>query len=186
MDHSKIKNVYEKHGYLSIENINFYVFCISTQSCKDCQTVQTLYKTRINFRFLSYTFLNSGWTMKSNIFCLKCDLSYFKTYLYLLLQGFNKSEYQCVYMFHLPFRGSSISKQYESKQYSICRLVYILSRVYRMATCKYGYSRRAHLIGLLSVLITYVMLIAALIINKDDRCIIAGIWLLVIPNYIVF
>ena len=67
MDQLKSKNMYEKIGNLSIENkyINFFVFCISIQWCKDCQTVQTLYKTRINFRFLSNSFLSSCWSMKT-------------------------------------------------------------------------------------------------------------------------
>ena len=40
MDQHKLKNVYDKIVNLSIENINFYVFCISIQLCKDCQTVK--------------------------------------------------------------------------------------------------------------------------------------------------
>ena len=41
----------KKIGNLSIKNINFYVFCISMQSCKDCQTVQTQYKTEVIYDF---------------------------------------------------------------------------------------------------------------------------------------
>ena len=51
-----------------------------------------------------------------------------------------------------------------------------------MATCKYGYSRRTHLIGLLSAPITYCVMTQALIINKDkldNRYCIAGSLLLV-------
>ena len=55
-----------------------------------------------------------------------------------------------------------------------------------MATCKCGYSRRTHLIGLNSALITYVVLIVALFITKDDRYCIAGSWLIVILICIVF
>ena len=39
MDQPKIQNVYEKNGHLSIEKINFYVFCIGIQWCNNCQTV---------------------------------------------------------------------------------------------------------------------------------------------------
>ena len=66
MDQPKLKNVYDKNSNLSIENINFYVFCISIQSCKDCQTMRTLYKTRIYLLLLSYTFLSLGWSIKTN------------------------------------------------------------------------------------------------------------------------
>ena len=49
------------------KSVNFInsskALAISTQLRKDCQTVQTLYQTRINFRFLSYTFLSLGWFM---------------------------------------------------------------------------------------------------------------------------
>ena len=58
MDQISLINVYEKIGKLSIKNINFYVFHVSMQSCKDCQTVQTLYKTRINLPVLSDKFLS--------------------------------------------------------------------------------------------------------------------------------
>ena len=49
MDQPKLENVYEKSKIYQLK-INFYVLCIdiSIQSCKGCQTVQTLYKTRIN------------------------------------------------------------------------------------------------------------------------------------------
>ena len=78
MDQPKLQNVYENNRiFLSIENINLYVlvFCISIQSCKDCQTVQTIYTTRINFRILLNTFLILGWFIKTKY------LLYFKNIL---------------------------------------------------------------------------------------------------------
>ena len=65
MDLPSLKKCMIEIENLSIENINFYVFYISIQSCKDCQTVQTLYKTRKNLLFLSYTFLYLDWSMKT-------------------------------------------------------------------------------------------------------------------------
>ena len=44
------------------------MFYVLAQSCKDCQTVQTLYKTIVYFLFLSYKFLSLVWSMKSNIY----------------------------------------------------------------------------------------------------------------------
>ena len=49
----------------------FYV--LAYKFCKDCKTVKILYKTRINFRFLSYTFLSLGWSLKTKY------LIYFQT-----------------------------------------------------------------------------------------------------------
>ena len=54
-----------------------------------------------------------------------------------------------------------------------------------MATCNWGYSRRAHLIGLISAFITYLMLIAALFFAKDDRYFVSGGMSLVLLNCIL-
>ena len=58
----------------------YVVFCISIQKCKDCQTMQTLYKLISNFYQTRFELMlvnirkNQISTLSKN-FCLNCDLS---------------------------------------------------------------------------------------------------------------